>query len=1226
MAIPPQEVSAERALVSWPEPDIADEGDVAVDASLSAAPLRIRQLELVGFKSFRDRTVLRFDEGVTGIVGPNGCGKSNVVDAIRWVLGEQSAKRLRGQGMEDVVFGGNDREAPLGMAQVSIVFECDGLPVDQYALLKESRHPIAGSGPADIMVTRRYYRSGESEYLMNGLPCRLRDITELFLGTGVGTKAYAIIEQGRVEQLIGAKPEALRLFIEEAAGTTLYRSRRQVAERKMERTQENLDRVRDILREVERQLGSLRRQAKRAEQYRVLQAEIAQLDLALCRRQRARLTQDLARLESERGAAAEREAELEAALARVERARREARETEAAAQERARVAQAAAYDARAAYDACRHEIARLEARVAEVETQRAATARDRDEAQTEREHATAERAANDAARTALLARMREAEEALAARDHEAAEAAAASAAAAHAAEEAKVAVVDALAAETRARNARAALDVRRDEDTARSNGLQARLALLAERQHAVEERARLAERTVVDLQAQLETLAGAKRDVAEELRRLLEERASWDTTVDGMKEALARVRSRRDSLRELEDSHAGYGEGVRAVLAASDRNEALGLVAEVLDIPAEHERAVAAALGETLQAVVTRDHDIARDAVQALRRAGAGRAMCIPRQPRPPAIGAIPDSARRLLDVIGVRAGYEEVAEALLANVLLVPDLEVALGLWRANGTAWMLVTPNGETIDATGAVAGGSERAEETLLAERRELRALDAEVETRERDLASARARQEDLAAAVAAREGSVRELDAELARITVAVVGSEKDVERARQEHHDVDEQMRAVRAEAETLLARLADIAAEAERLASELAASAEQRAAVERALETAERTRAEAADRVVTLQQAVTDDRIALAETRTSARALESLIDRLRQADDDASRRAAALDARLAADAQTLADTRAELTRLAGELEGLRLAADARNADATAADAAVAHVRAATEETERAGAAAHADLDAVRAEAGTLHLQAAERRLAIDHLEATLRERYGAAATQNEGDSDEIAEDDAAAAEARLVQLRERIASMGDVNVAALGEVAELEERQRFLDAQRADLERALEDLKKTIVRLNRTSRARFRETFDKVDATFREVFPKLFHGGKAQLRLTEEEHVLESGVEIAVQPPGKRVGSLDLLSGGEKALTAVSLIFALFLTKPSPFCVLDEVDAPLDDANIGRFNAMVREMSEHSQFILITHNKRTMEVARTLYGVTMEEPGVSKVVSVRLPE
>ena len=391
MAIPPQEVSAERALVNWPQPEIGDDTESAADASLRAAPLRIRQLELVGFKSFRDRVVLRFDNGISGVVGPNGCGKSNVVDAIRWVLGEQSAKRLRGHGMEDVIFGGNDRQAPLGMAQVSIVFECDGLPVDQYSLLKESGHPIADSGPADIMVTRRYYRSGESEYLMNGVPCRLRDITELFLGTGVGSKAYAIIEQGRVEQLIGAKPEELRLFIEEAAGTTLYRSRRQVAERKMERTHENLERVRDILREVDRQLGGLRRQAKRAEQYRALQTEVAALDLALSRRQRALLAQDLARLERERAGAATWQGKLELTLADAEHGRRDARDGEATAQERARAAQAAAFEARAAFDECRHEVARLESRAVELAAQDAAIGRDLEEAHDAGRRASAER-------------------------------------------------------------------------------------------------------------------------------------------------------------------------------------------------------------------------------------------------------------------------------------------------------------------------------------------------------------------------------------------------------------------------------------------------------------------------------------------------------------------------------------------------------------------------------------------------------------------------------------------------------------------------------------------------------------------------------------------------------------------------------------------------------------------------------------------------------------------
>ncbi len=1227
MAIPPQEVSAERALVSWPEPEIGEETDSGVDAAFRAAPLRIRQLELVGFKSFRDRIVLRFDEGITGVVGPNGCGKSNVVDAIRWVLGEQSAKRLRGQGMEDVVFGGNDRHAPLGMAQVSIVFECDGLPVDQYALLQEAGHPIADAGPADIMVTRRYYRSGESEYLLNNVPCRLRDITELFLGTGVGSKAYAIIEQGRVEQLVGAKPEELRLFIEEAAGTTLYRSRRQVAERKMERTQENLERVRDILREVDRQLGGLRRQAKRAEQYRALQTEIAALDLALSRRQRARLAQDLARLERDRADAGASQATLEDVLARGERDRRAARDAETAAQERARAAQAAAFEARAAFDECRHEVARFEARAAELAAQDAATARDLDEAREAGARASAERTSVEATLAALTARIGDAAAALVAREDDAATVATALATATRALEEAKVAVVDALAAEMRMRNAQAALASRRAEDDERRTRLMAHADGLTARQRGVEERARGAERSVVELQGELEKLAGAKRARVEELRRLLEERASWESTLDGMKEALARVRSRRDSLRQLEDSHARYGEGVRAVLAASAHDEALGLVAEVLEIPAEHERAVAAALGEQLQAIVTRDHEVARDAVQALRRAGAGRATCIPHQPRPPAIGAIPAEARRLLDLVTVHPGYEDVAEALLANVVLAPDLDVALRLWRANGGAWTFVTPSGETIDPTGAVAGGSERAEETLLAERRELRALDEEVDVRARDLATARGRQEELATAVATHEDGLRALDAELARITVAVVASEKDVERAGQEYRDLEEQLRSLRGEIEMIDARLRDLTDEEVRVAGDLRAAEESRLAHERDLAVVDARRAEGEREVARLHEAVTEARIALAEERTRAGALESLIERLRQTDDEASRRAATLEARRAADTRALADTRDAAAARTNDLEGHQATAEARATDVTQATEAVASARAASEAAERVVADAHAELEELRARVAALSLQAAERRLAIEHLEATLRERYGATLADDGTTAESVIDDSQdAVQEERLGRLRERLAAMGDVNVAALSEVAELEDRQRFLDTQRADLERALDDLKKTIARLNRTSRTRFRETFDRVDATFREVFPKLFQGGKAHLRLTEEEHVLESGVEIVVQPPGKRVGTLDLLSGGEKALTAVSLIFALFLTKPSPFCVLDEVDAPLDDANIGRFNAIVREMSARSQFILITHNKRTMEVAQTLYGITMEEPGVSKTVSVRLPE
>jgi chromosome segregation protein len=1223
VAIPPQEVSSERALVSWSEGD--GHPDESADATpvVTSATLRIRQIELVGFKSFRDRTLLRFPSRTTGVVGPNGCGKSNVVDAIRWVLGEQSAKRLRGEGMEDVIFGGNDRHAPLGMAQVSIVFETDGLPLDQFALLKEGGSPLTSTGPAEIMVTRRYFRSGESEYLMNGVTCRLRDITELFLGTGLGGKAYAIIEQGRVEALIGAKPEELRLFIEEAAGTTLYRSRRQMAERKMERTRENLLRVQDILREVERQLGSLRRQAKRAEQYRALMSEITELDLALSARARARFVDEIAELGSQREALAAREAELAAVLERLEAGRREARELEVQSQQRVRDAQAAAYEARAALEACRNDVARLEAKAQELEAQDATTAADLAQAIEQRTGIEQERVEAKAGLAELLAGIEHAERQLSDHEAELARANEDLRTESHALEAARAALVASVAAHADAQSSLSVIQERCAQEQSRRERLEVSARALTERENVAAEKASTAENLMVEQQARLAVLEGAKRDRAEDLRAVLSERANWEQALDGMKDGLARARSRRDSLRELQESRAGYTEGVRAVLAASSRDEALALVAEILEIPAEHERAVAAVLGEHIQAVVMRDHGAARDAVQALRRAGAGRATCLS-QSGPHANPQTAPSAplRSLLDLVGVRDGFESVARSLLGNAFLVDDLDAALAVWGSGEAGWTLVTPAGETLTASGAIAGGSERSEETLLAQRRELRVLDGDVERRETELTAARARHDELTAVTEQREAALRDVDAELAQVTVTVVGAEKDVQLSRQEIREIQEQLRVVSREMDDVATQLAARREEAARLEGLRGEAEGRRDACQLAVANAEQGVLERRAATTRLQEEQTSRRISLADSHARRDALGVAIDRLARLDEEAERRTVALHDRQRVDRSTLEQTRTTLQESTSRIEQLETTANDSNASLAAVEAELRRLREVTENAERHAGESQTELDGVRSRASALDLQVTEQRMALNHLDQTIRERYQRELAEVDPQVDVQLGGD----EVQLARLRERVSGMGEVNVGALAEIAELEERQQFLGQQRDDLERALEDLKKTIGRLNRASKARFRETFDRVDATFREVMPKLFGGGRAELRLTNEEQILDSGVEVIVQPPGKRIGPLDLLSGGEKALTAVSLIFSLFLIRPSPFCFLDEVDAPLDDANIGRFNAMVREMSAHSQFILITHNKRTMEVAETLYGVTMEEPGVSKVVSVRLPQ
>lgn len=1223
MAIPPQEVTAERALASFSEGDLTEDEVTESAPSTTTATLRIRQIELAGFKSFRDRTLLRFPSRTTGVVGPNGCGKSNVVDAIRWVLGEQSAKRLRGDGMEDVIFGGNERHAPLGMAQVSIVFETDGLPLDQFALLKEAGHPLTSTGPSEIMVTRRYFRSGESEYLMNGVTCRLRDITELFLGTGLGGKAYAIIEQGRVEALISAKPEEMRLFIEEAAGTTLYRSRRQMAERKMERTRENLLRVQDILREVERQLGSLRRQAKRAEQYRTLLGEMTNLDLALSARSRARILGEIEQLAAQREVLMARAAELAATLETLDAERRSAREREVEAQQDVQRAQASASEARAALDACRNELTRLEVKAGELQSQDAATAADLERAVQERASIAQERADAETRLTGLIAAIEEAERGLAMHESDVAQANEAlrtESAQLDSARRAAAAAVDALAA---AQNSLGVATERATQEQHRHERLEASAQALQERERAAVENASVAERLMLEQQTRLGVLEGEKRERTESLRAVLSERTSWAQTLDDMKDGLARVQSRRDSLREIQESRAGYTEGVRAVLAASSRDDALGLVAEILEIPAEHERAVAAVLGEHLQAVVMRDHGTARDAVQALRLAGAGRATCLPIQGSSPRASAPPDApARALLDVVGVREGYEAVARSLLGNAFLVDDLDAALALWATGDPGWTFVTPVGETLMGSGAIAGGSERSEETLLAQRRELRGLDDEVERREAELAAARLRYQELTATMEQREQELRDVDTELGQVAVRVVAAEKDVQRGQQEARDVHDQLRQLSGEIETSARQLIAYREELARLETVRADAERGRDECGHAVVAAEGRVAEQRAAALQRQEAQTSRRIALAESQARRDALLLAIERLGRSDEDAERRAATLRERQGADRATLEQTRAALGDATGRLSALDESATRAGENLANAEVELLRLREVTERSERGAGEAQAEMDGVRSRNVALDLQLTEHRITLTHLEQTIRERY-----QRELADIEVSLDpELGADENHLARLKEKLSGMGEVNVGALAEIAELEERQQFLGRQRDDLDGALEDLKKTIGRLNRASKARFRETFDRVDATFREVLPKLFGGGKGQLRLTNEEQILESGVEVIVQPPGKRIGPLDLLSGGEKALTAVSLIFSLFLIRPSPFCFLDEVDAPLDDANIGRFNNMVREMSAHSQFILITHNKRTMEVAETLYGVTMEEPGVSKVVSVRLPQ
>jgi chromosome segregation protein len=1189
--------------------------------------MRIKQIELTGFKSFMDRTVLELPPGITGIVGPNGCGKSNVVDAIRWVLGEQSPKHLRGGSMEDVIFNGNAENGPLGMAEVSMLLERDDADFARAAEEANDDEAHGGLPPelaraSEILVTRRYFRSGDSEYFINRAPCRLKDITELFLGTGVGSKAYAIVEQGRVDQLVNAKPEDMRSFIEEAAGTTRFRSRKLAAERKMMRTRENLLRVQDVLREIERQMTLLERQARRAEEYHRLKGELRELDLGLMAgRQQAwsqLLDEHRSRIETlqadetaaqdeirrSRGASSEahaRRAADEDRLRQVERLSGERRMAAHDAAAQSASARARQHDMTVRAGEAEREVERLAARIAELEAEAAALA-------AEVERLSAEHPEADGAHHLAAERL----QALAATGPELE----------RVVEVAKDLLVEALADEARLHNVAEALRQRHAD-------LVGRRQKLADEQRQLGERLREADRRGQEVRGTLVAIEEDRARANEQRQQAIDAQESLraaardqDVALDEARAELTRLDSRAESLRELQIRYEGCTRGVASLLARP--GDGAALLASVLRVPADLERAVAAALGGRLGQVVVADTGAAVESVAWLTSETAGSATLVPRESERRAPVIVPPGPR-LLDRIDVDPPHWALAEALLGHVLLADDLDGALRLWREAPHPVLVVTRRGEAIDTVGAVTGGSEPPlEETLLARTRELRELEqaragasARVAELERQVSETRGR-------LANCDDTIASADATLHALDVSFVAAEKDRDGCESERRRIVAELEVAALEAGGLEGQGGEVEGERAQIEQRLAA-AEQLVAERRGelvtrqlglsrwreeYAAVERQRTEAAVRAAAIAERLHATQTQVARGQA---AVSELKERRGRALDDAA------ECRSAAEAARVLGDESVAQQQAAEVEAGRLDEEAQRLLAAIAEAN--RTLSADDASEQA---ARAQLEEMRAERAGIELALTERRMALERLATQLAERYG---LTPDALSDVAALDaDDEERDRRAETIRERLQRLGEVNPAALTDLEELRTRRDFLVSQRDDLERSLEDLKRTIGKLTRTSRERFDATFNAANEKLTEVFPKLFPGGKARLELTAPEEGGEAGVEIVVQPSGKKLQSLSLLSGGEKALTAAALILSLFLIRPTPFCLLDEVDAPLDEANIGRFNQLVRDMAAASQFVLITHNRRTMEAADTLYGITMEQAGISKVVSVRLRE
>src|SRR6266851_4327713 len=1168
--------------------------------------MKIRRVEISGFKSFADRVVFSFDDGVTGVVGPNGCGKSNVVDAIRWAMGEQSAKHLRGRSMEDVIFSGSESRPPTGMAEVSITFQNDGrLVPPQYA------------GFAEITVTRRLFRDGTSEYEINKAPCRLLDITELFLGTGVGTRAYSIIEQGRIGLIVSAKPEDRRSIIEEAAGVTKYKARRKQAERKLEATEQNLLRLTDVVGEVGRRLQGLERQAKKAERFRELRGELRQLELLSACRQWLSAKEEEGAGARELQDAADTEKVAHAQVARLEAGlsteRLQLLDDERKVQELADTS---------------HGVDK-QLRLAEQELQFA---------QRERESIAARQVQHEdeigllGQRLTLLARE---EEGL------------------HA-ERQKLADAN---AEDETRRAQAEASLRESMDRIHS----AQHAVETERHQAVGVLTRLANHrtNLVNLEKRRQDLSGRLQKTqdeaeqlgarAEEISRQREELSHKLSETQASRRALHEKRAAREeqldrrsrltSLLELQKNFEGYGRGVKAILLRDEderrRDGVYGLVADVLRTDARHERAVEAVLGERLQLVLVESHAAGLRAVDYLKQAAHGRASFIPltemeQLPLVPEAAelAAPEGTVRAVEVVHCAPEHVRLKRYLLADVFLCDTLATALALWSRDPGERTFVTADGEVVDREGIVSGGSlEGVADGLLHKRREVQELAETVQELEARLALSTSQAEELAARIQSLETEVKRLQHEEREEELSQLRLERDVGRLQDELARLSQRDQVLRHEIEQLQQALAEVEREEAQSRDAVAGGESEQQEREARLRALQADLLRAREQAESVQAEVTRAKVSAAAVaerlegvaRSLARLseqraeIEGRREKLQSEVVQGKERAAALEARGEV-------TRGELAALLKSGEELREALGRARA---LYDQGQERLRGGDEEVREA----RSGLEQVARRRSDAELKVQEIRLTVQHLEQGTRERHlMELAEVAQARREEALGLDEAQAEARMSALREKVDALGEVSLTAIDEAKEVGERFAFLTAQKQDLEDSLRKLRSAIERIERASKERFRETFQLVNDRFQQVFPRLFRGGYAELQLVEDpaNPAVEPGVEIVAEPPGKKLASVNLLSGGEKALTAVSLIFAIFLIKPTPFCLLDEVDAPLDEANVGRYNDMVREMSRSSQFIVITHNKRTMEGSDALYGVTMEEPGISKTVSVKL--
>ena len=1173
--------------------------------------MRIERVELNGFKSFADKTTFNLHPGITGIVGPNGCGKSNIVDAFKWVLGEQSAKSLRGSNMSDVIFAGSATKKTKGMAEVTLILS------DIIKTRTDSHEGNEADQTMKVSVTRRLYRSGESEYMMNKVPCRLKDIKNMFLDTGLELKAYSILEQGKIGDIINSKPIERRFLIEEVAGVMKYKVRKQEATNKLESSKSNLQRIQDIISEVKRQINTVDRHAKKAERFKKLFDEIKDIELRISKRDFKALQEEIAVLASSEVSYKSREAEVSANV----------HSQEALIEEKKRLC----VDHDKQLGEIRLNLYSLERETTEDEGKIALLKSDCDNLRErfndlikqdnnltiEKDTAADSIKEIEESRAGMQGEFIVLENTINEKSVTFAEA-----------EKGIVEFEEGLEAQRKDLFSKAEeisgikneishislnienLSRKTDKSSDDINTLKNNLTSLDT----------TIEQTVNELlrfESELQDSRNRKEDLANRLKDRKNDLSGNEQSLYSEREGLAGMNSRLESLKELEQSQrSSVDESIKMKCQVSD----------IFDAPAEYETAIEAILGDKLGAAVVENQGEITRALKMIKEQKTKRSGFITanlsRNVTPVSSGIngsgiIGEAAK----FITAKEGFSEIASSLLNDVYLVDNLDSAFSLWTKhsgdNGKALYLVTLDGEVLEPSGMVFGGSGKG---VLKIKRLIKGIDIEISEKRTKIAG-------LEKLVASSKDEIITLENDIISIDGVISGKEKYSHEMNVKLSAIKEENERLKKKHEFITIEITDDTKEKENLTAafeeknkQCALSEEEKLKIEEEISSVQSKISSGKIARELMRTALTGITLELTSMREKLSATNREIERLNRMIADIETKKGEMSAERTNIQEAIARKEQEVVDNQEALKIKIFAAGELQAEASKLNEILEAKKAELEIMEKRQKTMASELETIRTELGHVEMKKMEQSMKVTYLKEDIHKTYSV-----EIETLEVEDSVSAEEEEKLPLLKDKMQSIGPVSMGTLNEYEELKTRYEFLTNQRDDLLNSIDALEDTIRKINMTSKKRLEEAFEALNEKFKEVFTILFGKGKAELQLTEGG-ILDAGIDIVAQPPGKRLQNIMLLSGGEKALTAIALLFAGFMIKPTPMCLLDEVDAPLDESNTDRFIDLVKKLSEKIQFITITHNRRTMEATDYLYGITMEEPGVSKVISMHLSE